>query len=229
MILRKLATLAFLVLSCHSAYSQSASHGGGMHVNRPPESRPDPTLIGDVVGRELGQPITALLGHVGMWDGENVVEALSTPDNAVNYNTLANFKSQTVYWGSVSPNIPNYTVYNCFDKYCANVLTAPNGPIQSVSTRVALAKFAKQQYIIGADYTTSRDYSAASPADTMLKARRGLYRCDTFVLGIYNSTIPYGNSHQNSYGPVDKTWEKRVLDVWTTFPSNLFLTLTAWI
>jgi len=227
MILRKLATLALFMLICNSAYSQSARHGGGMAINRPPAPRPDPTKIGDVVGRELDTKVGALLGHVGMWDGKNVVEVLNVPKNAVNYNTLANFKSRTVYWGSVSPNIPNYVVYNCFKVNCPNTILAPKGVVETVSSRLALYRYARQQYEIGSNYTIKPNYERAYPADPAYKARRGTYRCDTFILAVYSSTIPFGNSYQTGR-PVNKTWEKRVLDVWTTFPSNLFLTLTAW-
>lgn len=218
-----------MILSCHSAYSQSAHHGGGMIVNRPPAPAfPDPTQAGDVVGRNLDS-VLGVVGHVGMWDGGNVVEVLdpSAGPNAIHYNSLANFKSRTTYWGAATPKIPNYTVYNCFDTSCTSTLPAPQGPVQSVSTRIALVQYARQQYLIGADYTVSPSYLRAYPADGIRNRTRGRYRCDTFILSVYTSTIPYGNNYQTNR-PVDATWQSRLLNIWTAFPANLFLTLNSW-
>ncbi len=59
----------------------------------------NPSSVGDIVGRDLNILGLGWAGHVGMWNGSNVVEVLSKSP-VIQQNSLSNFKSQSKYWGA---------------------------------------------------------------------------------------------------------------------------------
>lgn len=120
-------------------------------------------------------------------DGSRVIEALGpNRPNALAISSLESFKSaagSSGYWGVASPNVPYYTYAGCFSTYCLS-----NTPLETVTSRYALARRAYQAYLIGADYTLSTFYTSAEPSYTAgYLPRRGIYRCDTFVFDVYDS------------------------------------------
>ena len=190
----------------------------------PPPS--DPALAGDVVGRDLNYPLLGWFGHLGLWDGARVVEVVSGTANAIRLTTLSTFKSTSTYWGTASANIPNYYVYGCFSALCQNWWLAPEGQVEMVRTRFAIAKRAYQAYLIGADYTVTAQYVRARPGDGYYPAIRGSYRCDTFVLDMLYASIEggyYGSYWDNYRANVDPTWEQRWNALsWTIAPRAIF-------
>lgn len=185
---------------------------------------PDPVYVGDVVGRDLNYPALGWLGHLGIWDGGNVVEVVSGNANAIRFTSLSAFKSTTTYWGAASANIPYYKVYGCYALDCyADWYLAPVGTTEIVASRYAIAKRAYQAYLIGADYTISDYYIYASPAyyAYLYPPRRGLYRCDTFVIDmLMASAYPIDGYWSNeNYLSIDQTWKSRVYSLLFNTPS----------
>lgn len=147
----------------------------------------NPTKAGDVLGRNLNAPLGDQVGHIGIWDGSRVIEALGYNSiNALAVSSLESFKSAagpSGYWGVASPNVPYYTYSGCFSTYCLS-----NTPLEYVTSRYALARRAYQAYLIGADYTLSAFYTQAWPSfSANYLPQRGMYRCDTFVFDVYES------------------------------------------
>ena len=154
----------------------------------PDLNKPDPKYPGDVVGRELVSTngIIRVLGHLAFSDGSNLYQVMNQP-LVVQYVTVANFKETvaaqgaTAYWGTASPNIPLFYLLGCYETNCSE--GAKN---QVLSSRKAMAARALQIYSIGATYTLSTDFIRAVPKRDSYPLRRGNYRCDTFVLDIYD-------------------------------------------
>lgn len=152
-------------------------------------SKSDPTKVGDVVGRDLAVWGAGMLGHLGVYDGNSVVQAgpNGTP-NTIHYESLQDFKNATSYWGKASANIPEYYfVTNCFTYTC--IYTANGSENTKVQSRSAIAKRAYQIYLIGADYTVFDSYVEAEPAAYLYPASRGRYRCDSFVASVLFASI----------------------------------------
>jgi hypothetical protein len=195
----------------------------------PPPPPPDPVYSGDVVGRDLNYPTLGWLGHLGIWDGGNVVEVVSGDARAIRFVSLSAFKSLTRYWGTASANIPNFYVYGCYQLDCyADWVLVPGGTTEIVASRYAIAKRAYQAYLIGADYTISEYYLSARPAyyAPLYPPRRGLYRCDTFVIDMLaESAYPISGYwwYENSQS-IDWNWRSRFdsLKNGTITPSAVF-------
>lgn len=153
----------------------------------------------------MDYPGLGWLGHLGLWDGGQVAEVVNQSGNAIRFTSLSAFKTATTYWGAASANIPQYNLTYCFAPRCTNFWLKPEGQSENVTTRYAIAKRAYQSYLIGADYTLSAVWTPASPGDAYTPARRGIYRCDTFVIDTLGVTV------QGSYGsdPHDPTWVSR--------------------
>lgn len=185
----------------------------------------DPTLPGEVLGRDLNVANLGWIGHVGIWDGGRVAEAMNQSGNALRYSSLSDFKNATVYWGKASPNIPNYPVYSCFEAHCKNFYLAPSGQTEKTTSRLAIAKRAYQAYLIGADYTLLAQYVSADRGDYWHPSRRGTYRCDTFVIDMLGITVYNQNSTYNA--PVDATWKSRYDAIFygPILPKTVFNTL----
>jgi hypothetical protein len=153
------------------------------NIGTDPNVTSDPSKAGDVVGRDFGGVIGAPVGHVGLWDGQRVIEAQGyTSGNTLRIISLGTFKAPGGYWGAAKANIPTFDVFNCFEPRCTNFSVKPWGQSEWVTTRTAIAKRAYQSYLIGADYTFSSQFKRAWAGDYYYPAQRGLYRCDTFVL-----------------------------------------------
>ncbi len=146
---------------------------------------PDPTSMGDAVGRAMESNMPyGFLGHVGFFDRLGIYEVLNDgKPNAVAYNTLANFKQRAYngYWGAASPNIPDYYVTGCFADYCGA------SSYQTVNARWGMVLHAFQILSIGAEYTYLAQFTSAAPRYPDRGVRRGAYRCDTYLLDVYNA------------------------------------------
>ncbi|MGE8364361.1 hypothetical protein [Cupriavidus sp.] len=153
----------------------------------------DPSDAADVVGRNLDLWGIGSIGHVGIWSGNHVIEALNTPGNAINTNTLADFKSRTRYWGSAFvaglDRLPQQRM--CSDAACSYLIT--------LGMKHAIVQNAKVIGQVGADYTVTDGYISARPAcrppmcASYRPQMRGQYRCDKFVIDAY-TPLSNGNS-----------------------------------
>jgi len=183
----------------------------------------DPQWAGDVVGRDLAIFGLGSLGHTGMFDGSVVVQVLDEGSNAIQYESLAGFKSRSAYWGTASPNNPDHLLNKCFKTSCLQV-----ADFEDVRARMALVKRAFQAYLIGADYTYGQHYTSAKPLSWSRPPQRGLYRCDTFIVNVYDRTADdEGNA---SIYPVPQVWldRNRALKDGTMLPSRLFNDMKTW-
>lgn len=111
---------------------------------------PNPRYAGDVLGRDLSITGLGAIGHVAVWDGRDVVQAMPGLVNAVEFTSLRNFKAASTYWGVASPNVPAGNIYSCFYAKCN---PANNGDWSTVDARTAMALRARQIQAIGANYT----------------------------------------------------------------------------
>ncbi|MFZ6675247.1 hypothetical protein [Undibacterium sp. Xuan67W] len=183
----------------------------------------DPSAVGEIVGRDLNAPGVGFLGHVGLWTGGSVAEVMNEL-TVVQFNSLQSFKSKTTFWGTAGLNVQSYNVEACYQPYCSNYLpTSQGGQRESVNVRVALVKRALQIQQLGASYTISPNYSEAAEGSVSTPARRGLYRCDTFLIDLFTHTVPYGNSYMTKL-PYDQAWSTKVSNLWglTIQPRSLF-------
>lgn len=141
----------------------------------------NPSAVGDVVGRALNVSGLGWIGHVGMYDGNKVLEALNEP-TVIQKNTVSNFKGRSSYWGA---KYGTWTgLYKAIDKGANQANFSPT-------------------------YTTTAIWKEGGYAQTCVKRNwyggciqyqmtlvKGQFRCDTFVLysyyygaGVYLSTI----------------------------------------
>jgi hypothetical protein len=150
----------------------------------PDLNKPEPRQAGDVVGRDL-VGLLAAPGHVGYFDGTNIYQVMNE-FLVVQYVTVDQFKSPVraqgpnAYWGAGYPNIPDFYVKGCFESDCRN------NPGQVLASRRAMNARALQIYRLGAVYTLQTDTVPALPKTETTPYQRGKYRCDTFVIDIYN-------------------------------------------
>jgi len=165
-----------------------------------------PSATGDVVARDLAYPGMGFVGHTGIWTGSNVVEVVSGQTNAARYVSWQTFKTTSTPWPTAHPNIPNHLIYYCFAAYCAfyDGTNYQNG----ISARMAVAGRANQIYLIGADYTLSGVVTIASPGTPTSAPVRGVYRCDTFVVDVFQSTAGW-----NMYHSVPAAWQSRMTNL----------------
>lgn len=172
----------------------------------------DPASPADIVGRDLDLFGLGHVGHVGIWTGEHVIEALNIGGNAININSLADFKSRTRYWGAAFlAGLENLAPQRmCTDAACSYVIT--------LNTRDAVVHNASLIQKIGADYTIADGYISARPAclppacSRFRHPVRGLYRCDKFVIDAFS---PVSNANLALWNVMSKT----------NRPSTLFGTL----
>jgi hypothetical protein len=184
----------------------------------------DPSNQGDIVGRDLLVTGLGWMGHVGIWDGKQVIEVLNESD-VVQINNLDSFKRKSTYWGAVSPKITPYLVDNCFQPRCTKFWpVASGGQIESVQVQIAIVQRALQIDRIGADYTIGSSYKSAWAGDANHGSERGKYRCDTFVEDLYASTIPYGNIYMTNKS-FDREWGNKIVTMRDKFSPILPLTL----
>lgn len=183
----------------------------------------DPRSAGDVVGRDLSISGLGPLGHTGMFDGSVVVEVLNEGGNAIQYESLASFKARSAYWGTASPNNPNHLLKKCFKTTCWEA-----ADFEDVTARLALVKRAFQAFLIGADYSFGPHYTSAKPMVWGRPAERGLYRCDTFIVNVYERTAD--DEGNTSVYPVPQTWLdwNRDLKNGIMLPTILFRKMQGW-
>ena len=93
---------------------------------------------------------------------------------------------------------------------------------------MALVKRAFQAYLIGADYTYGQHYTSAKPMVWGRLAQRGLYRCDTFIINVYEKTAD--DEGIGSIYPVPQLWLDRNRDLKSDLilPSKLFNKMKGW-
>jgi hypothetical protein len=162
-----------------------------------------PSNVGDVPARDLNYPGLSIVGHIGMWTGSQVAEAVSGQSNAVRYVSWQTFSTTSNVWGTAKPNVPSFYIYYCFDSFC-EYFTGSNYP-PAVQARMALASRAHQIYLIGSDYTLLGVYTIATPSYPGQPAQRGQYRCDTFVVDVFQSSAGW-----NLNKPVPAAWQSRM-------------------
>ncbi|MCE3605809.1 hypothetical protein LXA47_19690 [Massilia sp. P8910] len=167
----------------------------------------NPGQAGDVVGRNLDVPGAGFAGHIGVWDGAQVYEAMGgQPVNAIRTSSINQFKSATVYWGKVSPNIPAGLLQNgCYKPSCTN----RGYDHEVLESRLAIARRAAQIQALGADYTLGAAATRATWGSETIKPQRGTYRCDTFVLDVLIATTSYQNANY-----VQSQWSTKVWQLW---------------
>ncbi|MEO5672287.1 MAG: hypothetical protein ABIR26_16490 [Ramlibacter sp.] len=156
--------------------------------------RQQPRSAGDIVGRDLGSPFVGAFGHIGFFDGENVMQVMNESP-VVQSVSYANFASKSTPWPPVYTNIPNFGVTSCFSTSSCNFLDQwSTSDRVTLPSRTAMAKRAHQIQVIGADYTLSAFGTSANPAmydrntRTYFPPVRGVYRCDTFVRDLFAFT-----------------------------------------
>lgn len=184
-----------------------------------------PTIAGAVVGRDLNVPGLGFFGHIGLWDGEKVIEALNEGGtNKLKQSNWGDFTNRTPVWAHAYPDYPSYRVRGCFERDCNDSaslhLAGAAGyfawsTISEKSIRQAVVKRAYQAYLIGAGYTlaASSIISTASrtsyttdhcnpygggacvPLRVYSPSAFGLYRCDSFVIESVANST-YGNGIQ---------------------------------
>jgi hypothetical protein len=176
----------------------------------PPPAEEQPANAGDVVGHDLasGEDVGAsYLGNLGFWDGENVVQVMNET-TVVQTVPYSNFRNKAKPWGAVHTNIVDFTVTSCFSTPC-NFLDPAyyiDPDRETLNTRVAMVRRARQIQQIGADYTITTVTNSADPQmyDRFFKryypAQRGLYRCDSFVVDLFAfTTVPRDEYWMPSY------------------------------
>jgi hypothetical protein len=185
----------------------------------------NPTKTGEVVGRDLLVPGVSWVGHLGLWDGQRVVEAGPSGGggNAIHLTSIDTFKNASSYWGVASPAIPTeWQQPWCYDTYCSGAASRI-----TLIARDAIARRAYQVYLIGADYTLSTQALGSTPATTYYPASRGAYRCDTFVRSMLGASDNYDN-----YTVLNSTqaqWRANLDSLYSTeiTPKSLFEKLKA--
>lgn len=180
----------------------------------------DPTRTGQVVGRDLDYGPGAPLGHIGIWDGREVIEAINQGGNAVRSVSIGDFKKATRYWGYASPAIPPGTVLVCSYTVCNN------DTFFTVDVLEGIARRARQIKAIGADYTMLPTARRAVAAWVYGVPTRGLYRCDTFVLDVMFTPMLSDQAGDSAH----RRWRGMLndLDSPTLTPRRVFDTLAAY-
>ena len=187
----------------------------------PDLNKPEPKQAGDVVGRELVGWLAAP-GHVGYFDGTNIYQVMKEP-LVVQYVTVDNFKSTVraqgpnAYWGAGYPNIPDFYVKGCFDFDCKDKAA------RVLDSRRAMNARALQIYRLGADYTILPTATPALPRTATTDARKGTYRCDTFVIDIYNIFTAGGQVDARG-NPIQIPTTDSPYARWTFFKDNILTT-----
>lgn len=172
-------------------------------IGAEPNWETDPSVIGDVMGRDLDQKAMEWMGHLGIWDGDYVVQVMNreSDTNAVEYVTSNQFKDYKGYWGKARARIPNkVTESACYEANC----WYSENKFYNLNALDALNRSAYQIYLIGSDYTFAATPTIAYPGHEYKKAQRGVYRCDTFVVDVL-----YASTRYRYVGPEEKQWKTR--------------------
>lgn len=176
-----------------------------------------PKNIGDIVGRDLNTPGLGSLGHIGIWDGSQVIEVLNEPGNVVKTNTWENFRARTKPWDTAYPNIPSYSVRTCYSNVCNGEGAvfggsgSTNPTYSTFDSRMALIRRAFQIMTSGATYTITTSPTMAlpiinRPTGGQTSARAGVYRCDTFILDLFAwIDIPAGGAANTMWNRISSS------------------------
>lgn len=178
-----------------------------------------PSMAGDVVGRELDSTGFGKLGHLGIWDGREVIEILNEGGGSkVFKKSWDDFKSRSSVWNTAHPRYPGHTIQTCWSKVCD---VNSNRPGESrVSAQMAVVNRAQQVYLIGADYTYTIDFTTAEPdlfdytdPGWSRRAVRGRYRSDAFIYDAFRASTDLENAGIFPYRQVfnmSDDWRKKV-------------------
>lgn len=143
----------------------------------------DPADQADIVGRDLHVPLANVLGHVGLWTGSMVIEALSQSP-AIVQNTLQDFKTRSPYWGAVYAQ--NWHWLPTVD--LPTTIRPPYAYLKFIAKEAAIQRAILVQSI-GAKYTMSPYPDIAwiqeCNGQRCVGPKQGKYRCDTFVKDAY--------------------------------------------
>jgi len=185
---------------------------------------PAPAREGDIVARNLNSSGAGWAGHIGIWDGVNVVEVLNKVPS-VQENSWQSFveaswlNDNTGPWKTLSPAYGNRNIWGCFPTTrpdCDNYYGLnqyggyefiSRGTVQKGNVSWAVVSRAKQIGRIGSDFTSTVAVKIAVPATIQHHAaygirsyppQRGQYRCDTFIkdaLSAATNVIFYENNY----------------------------------
>ncbi|NHZ93722.1 hypothetical protein F2P45_32695 [Massilia sp. CCM 8733] len=90
----------------------------------------------------------------------------------------------------------------CYETFCPT-----NGEKHiSLLAREAIVRYAEQQERLGVDYTLLPDYRTAQFADKYHEAKRGSFRCDTFV----SVMLRQGTRYVQPWTRAQSLWSDRV-------------------
>jgi hypothetical protein len=164
----------------------------------------NPNNPGNIVGRDLDVAGLGAIGHVGVWDGNEVAEVVNGQSNAARFVSIESFKGATRYWGVSRPAIPGGLLsLMCFNTVCST--SNPSG-WERIDYRASIQKRARQIRAIGADYTlVPSNTRLAYPRRDLSAAIRGLYRCDTFVPDVVGQT-----RYRDNPNAVESNWWRHV-------------------
>lgn len=135
----------------------------------------NPSRVGDITGRNLAVTGLGAIGHIGTWNGSQVVEVLNE-NPVIQFNTLSNFQNRSNYWGARgngSFSNPSYI----------NVLANTQAQYTPSYTLVPLKTTIGKQ-----ERTCNKVNSSGQCLSYSTKVVRAVFRCDTFVDYLYQST-----------------------------------------
>ena len=179
--LKPFLNLFMLVISAQSINAYSGSADPTALIEK---LRHNPFDSADIVGRDLNTIGLGELGHVGIWTGKSIIEALNeTP--AIKSSTLEYFKSRSPYWGAVY-----FSGWSSLPPVTLNVYSDSAYPLEQYQGKLAAVQRARLIFQIGANYTVSPYITPAVPFTCSTKLGcvapvKGTYRCDTLVKDAY--------------------------------------------
>lgn len=168
-----------------------------------------PQRAGDVVGRDLDVPLLGAIGHIAIWDGNKVYEAVAGYDKkAIRSLSWNQFQTTTKYWGAAFPYIPaGVTQPVCLHEQCPWFYVPGNSYFESFQARRAMTEYMAINQEVGAEYTLSAiDYHPyqAGLLEYNFPPKIGLFRCDTFVIEMMRIS-----TDRASPTTASETWRKR--------------------
>ena len=135
----------------------------------------NPSKAGDITGRSLAVTGLGSIGHIGTWNGSQVVEVLNE-SRVIQFNTLTKFKNSSSYWGArgnanfANPSSIN-VVANTQSQY------SPSYTLVPLNTKIGrIEQQCTKRNMLGQCVTYSNVRVNA------------VVRCDTFVNYIYQAT-----------------------------------------
>lgn len=177
-----------------------------------------PKIPGDIVGRELDAPELGKIGHLGIWDGSQVIEVLNEGSGSkVFRKSWDDFKSRSKTWDTIHPKYPEHAIKSCWLQTCD---INPDRSERRVSALQAVIYRANQVYMIGADYSYTVIFTTAEPAmvdykDSRWKRRaiRGKYRSDVFIYDAFRASTDIDNAgifpYRTAYN-MSWSWREKV-------------------